>query len=562
MARFKILTAALVSTAALLTPSPAAAHSEGPYVGVEYDQGGAGRPVDGRLPDVERLADDVTRSTDAMLRDVAAERASLPYGDISDQGGEPSLVTYPAPDGSPRSDQYAVSLRQGGRSTGSFVYQVAARKTDTNRERDTSWTSFSFAGAVTVTVHKLAGSASGCQVRPSSAGIATTFAGGACTFTLTRAANVSVEFLPNVTNPVLHPMLVFANPPEADVPPADDPDVLFLGPGVHHLGTVHLQSHQTVYVAGGAWVQANFKGLGVHDVVIRGRGIIDGTYLDTGDQNSNKTQPGLIDIDCHEPGQPPHSACSAAYNSRNVVVDGLTFVNGPRFNVRVLGDHITVHNIKVMSWWYSTDCIWAGSASLVEGNFCKVNDDSLKPMTGNSVIRDNVVWQLENGAPFMISWNILSDQADFHVYDNDVIHAEHYWLSPQAVFRARHATPSHLRRFLFEDIRVEDASWRLFYLILEKHPKWYDPTLGFGQISDIVFRDITAHTPFQQPNVIRGGDPEHTVSNATLADVFVNGTCAASAADGNFDIDPATTDQVRIVKSAHHACSAARSPEE
>ena len=299
----------------------------------------------------------------------------------------------------------------------------------------------------------------------------------------------------------------------------------------------------------------NFKAVGVHDVVIRGRGIIDGSDLDTGDQDANKNAPGLIDIDCHEPGQPPHSACSPAYNSRNVLTEGLTFVNGPRFNVRVLGDHITVHNIKVMSWWYSTDCVWAGTASLVEGNFCKVNDDALKPMTGNSVIRDNVVWQLENGAPFMISWNILTDQSDFHVYDNDVIHAEHYWLSPQAVFRSRHATPGHLQRFLFEDIRVEDASWRLFYLILEKHPKWYDPALGFGRISGLIFRNITAQTPFRQPNVIQGGDPDHLVSDAALEDVFVNGRCAASAADGNFQIDPATTDQVRIVRSADRSCA-------
>jgi hypothetical protein len=541
----------------LLTTGTAAAGGPGPlYTGTEYGQGGSSAAIDGRLPQVEQMADQITRTTDSMLRDLARERATLPYGAIEGTGARPQLTTYPPVAGSPQSDQYSVTLEQFGRRVDSFVYQVAARKADTNREKDTSWTSFSFAGPVTVNVHAQ-GSATGCLVRPGSARIRTHFADGTCSFTLTRAANVSVEFTPNTTNPVLHPMLVFANPPEVDVPPANDPNVVYLGPGLHQLGTVQLHSNQTVYVAGGAWVQGTFKGVGVENVVIRGRGVIDGGYLDTGDQDSNKGQPGLIDIDCHEPGQPPHSACSPAYNSHNIVVDGLTFVNGPRFNVRVLGDHITVHNLKVMSWWYSTDCIWAGTASLVEGNFCKVNDDSLKPMTGDSVIRRNVVWQLENGAPFMISWNILTDQADFHVYDNDVIHAEHYWLSPQAVFRARHATPGHLQRFLFEDIRVEDANWRLFYVILEKHPKWYDPALGFGQLSGLIFRDITAQTPFVRPNVFTGGDPDHTVSDATVADVSIAGTCLANAADGNFEIDPATTDRIRIVKSAHAPCQEA-----
>jgi len=553
MTRLARAGAIVISVAAALVPAtlPAQAGAAGArYQGTEYDQGGVTRPINGPLPQVDQLADQITRSTEDMLREVAAERATLPYGRLDRDSHRPQLTTYPAPAGMTPSDQYEVTLRQGNVTQPSFVYKVNARKTDTNLEQDTSWTSFSFGGTVKVSVRKLQGDATGCLVRPESAGIHAHFADRVCSFTLTRSANVSVEFLPNTTSPVLHPMLVFANPPEADVPPADDPNVLYLGPGVHDLGAVQLHSNQTVYVAGGAWVQASFKGVGVHDVVIRGRGVIDGTVLDTGDQDANKNQPGLINIDCHEPGQVPHSACSPAANSRNILVDGLTFVNGPRFNVRVLGDHITVRNIKAVSWWYSTDCVWAGSMSLVERNFCKVNDDSLKPMTGPSVIRDNVVWQLENGAPFMISWNILTDQANFHIYDNDIVHAEHYWLSPQAIFRSRHATPGHMQRYLFENIRVEDAHWRLFYLILEQHPKWYDPALGFGQVSDLIFRNITAETPFTMPSVVKGANAEHRVYNANFINVSVVGKCLTNAADGNFEIDPGSTDQIRIATTA------------
>jgi hypothetical protein len=527
---------------ALVTPASAQAHPTGRYQGVEYDQGGTSTPIDGSLPATDRLADQITSTTNAMLRGVARERATLPYGDIYGPAHpRPQLQTYPAAPGQAASDQYSVQVAQGRHVEPSFTYQVAARKTDTNLEDDTSWTSFTFAGPVTVAVTKRAGTATGCLVRPTSAGIRTHFAGDTCTFTLTKAANVSVEFEPDTTNPVLHPMLVFADPPETDVPSPHDRNVLYFGPGVHDIGKgIQLHSNETVYVAPGAWVEGAFIGTGVSNVVFRGRGVIDGLFLDTGDQDANKNEPGLIDL----------------ADSHNVVVDGVTFVDGPRFNVRVLGSDVTVHNIKVISWWYSTDCIWAGSDSLVEGNFCKVNDDSLKPMTGPSVIRDNVVWQLENGAPFMISWNIKDDQSDFHVYDNDVIHAEHYWLSPQAIFRARHASPGHLSRYLFENIRVEDASWRLFYVILENN-KWYDPTLGYGQISQLIFRNISSDETFTQPNVFAGIDPQHRVYDVTLENVEVNGTCAADAADGNFSIDPATTDQIRIVRSRAHACPAA-----
>jgi len=531
--------AAAVTAAVLLTAAPAAAQGQPTYHGTEYDQGGTSQPISGAQPAIDAKADQITAATDAMLRDVAAQRATLPYGSIDpDPHPRPALTTYPAPDGTTASDRYAVTVHQGPNVASSFVYKVDARKTDTNRELDTSWTSFSFAGTATVAVRMLTGSATGCLVRPESARIHPWFIGDTCYFVLTKAANVSVEFTPNTTNPVLHPMLVFANPPEVDVPPANDPNVLYLGPGVHDLGRgVPLHDGETVYVAGGAWVKAAFKATGVHNVVFRGRGIIDGLFLDTGDQDANKNEPGLIDL----------------ADSTNVVVDGLTFVDGPRFNVRVLGNDVTVHNIKVMSWWYSTDCIWAGADSLVEGNFCKVNDDSLKPMTGPSVIRDNVVWQLENGAPFMISWNIKTDQSNFHVYDNDVIHAEHYWLSPQAIFRSRHASPGHMQDYLFENIRVEDATWRLFYIILENN-KWYDPTLGYGQISGLIFRDITAETPFTMPSVVAGIDPDHRVSDVSFVNVYMDGACVTDAAGGDFQIDPATTDQVRILRTTQNPC--------
>jgi hypothetical protein len=532
----------------ILTTALPAAAAPGGYMGTEYDQGGTTQAIDGPVPSVDNLANQITASTNEMLAGLARERAQLPYGQIyAPAGARPQLATYPAPAGSPRSDQYAVSVRQGGRAGDSFVYQVAARKTDTNRELDTSWTSFSFAGAVSVTVRKLAGAATGCLVRPQSAAIRATFAGNACSFTLTRPANVSVEFAPDTTNPVLHPMLLFANAPEVDVPKANDPNVLYLGPGFHYLGSgVPLHSNETVYLAGGAWVQAAFKATGVHNVVIRGRGVLDGTFLDTGQQATNASQPGLIDIDCHQAGAAPQTPCSPTANSGNVVIDGLTLVNGPRFNVRVLGDHITVHDVKVVSWWYKTDCIWAGADSLVEDNFCKVNDDSLKPMTGPSVIRDNVVWQLEDGSPFQLSYNLEYDQANFHIYDDDVIHDEHISNNRQAIFSALHAGAAHMQRYLFENIHVEDANWRLFNIILEQN-NFYDPTLGFGQISDLVFRNIRADEPFTQTSVIAGIEPDHRVYDVNIADLNLAGRCARSAADSKLQIDPATTDQIRIM---------------
>ena len=204
--------------------------------GTEYDQGGGtSRRSTARCPTSTRIADQITRST---ARDGARSprtARTLPYGDITPaRRAARRCTTYPGAGRAARvSDQYAVSAcAQRGRSTPSFVYQVAARKTDTNLEEDTSWTSFSFAGAVTVARDASSPGPADRLPGPPCLGARSgrTFAGDTCTFTLTRAANVSVEFDPEHHNPVLHPMLVFANPPEVDVPPARRPERALLRP--------------------------------------------------------------------------------------------------------------------------------------------------------------------------------------------------------------------------------------------------------------------------------------------------------------------------------------------
>ncbi|MGA8116488.1 MAG: hypothetical protein WCA46_22765 [Actinocatenispora sp.] len=533
--RSGILAAAVTATlsASLTTP----AHATGaPYTGHQYDFGGAVTAINGGIATVDAIADSITTSTAGSEAAVASHRASLQYGDVT-PGVGPALSLYPGPAGVPASNQYSVTVD----GQPSFVYRSLAAKHDTNREADTSWTSFSFAGAVTVRVTALAQSGlTGCMVRPGSAAITTSYANNTCTFTMAQPRNVSVEFDPNIHNPIAHPMLVFGNPPENDVPPATgDPNVLYFGPGVHQIGSGNvLHSDETVYLAGGAWVEGAFIANGpVDNVTIKGRGVLDGLFMDTGNQDTNKNQPGMIDI--------------ADQSSQNLLVEGITLVNSPRFNVRALAKYTTIENVKTMSWWYSTDGMVAGNTALVENNFVKSNDDSIKVFWGDEVVRRNTVWQLENGAPFMISWNLEIDPSNVHVYDDDVIHAEHYQIQKSAVFRSLHAGAGTPNRYLFENIRVENANWRLFYLAVENN-KWYDPTLGYGEIDQVVFRDIHAQTTFTHPSVLQGIDGTHKVRDVNFVNVFMDDACQSDA--GNFTIGPAATNAIRIVKSTDGSC--------
>ena len=82
-----------------------------------------------------------------------------------------------------------------------------------------------------------------------------------------------------------HPLFILAHALEEDAPAADDPNVIYFGPGLHRpeRGIVEVKSNQTLYLAGGAVVQAAILVNDAENVTIRGRGILDGSSFDRTD---------------------------------------------------------------------------------------------------------------------------------------------------------------------------------------------------------------------------------------------------------------------------------------
>jgi hypothetical protein len=99
--------------------------------------------------------------------------------------------------------------------------------------------------------------------------------------------------------------------------------------------------------------------------------------------------------------------------------------------------------------------------------------------------------------------------------------------------------------YLFEDIRIENADWRLFYITIDKN-EFADSSRGMGRISNLTFKNITVDGPMKKPNTIKGWDSNHRVSNVLFENVMVNGKYITNAEEGNFEIDPQTTDNIRF----------------
>ena len=117
------------------------------------------------------------------------------------------------------------------------------------------------------------------------------------------------------------PLLLFANPLETDVPKADDPTVLYYGPGTHQVGAIILGDGQTLYLAGGAVVKGAVIARG-SNIRICGRGILDGSD--------------------YEWRKGPHHVTVGIYGE-NVVVEGITIRGSSHWTIVPQGSRHVVH---------------------------------------------------------------------------------------------------------------------------------------------------------------------------------------------------------------------------
>ena len=435
------------------------------------------------------------------------------------------MIIYDPPRGTEASAQYVVEVEQEGKVVRPFVYVSHAQLPRFNQSETTSYAIFSFEGPVTIRVTRRSGPFKQCRILPSSYGVRAEREGNTAVFTLDRPRKVAVEFDGDIT----HPLLLFADEPETGVPDETDPDVIWFGPGEHTPdGPIEPESGQTVYLAGGAVVNALIRASDVENVTIRGKGILNGRIFG------------------HTGGR--HILFNG--NCSNISIRDITIVDSPGFYITTRGSGTHVKNVKGLGWWFNTDGIAPSENSLVEDCFLKCNDDAIKLYHSNTQVYRTTIWQMENGAPFQISWNMNSDNSHFIVKDCDVIHCDHFWDNTNtAVFAAIHGGGGHMSDYLFEDIRIENCDWRLFSIQIR--PNQFARSETLGKISGLHFKDISVTTPDGKPlkriSLFQGWDGQSTVSDVTIENVRVNGILLRDARQGRFELEPNTTSGFRFI---------------
>ena len=410
---------------------------------------------------------------------------------ICAKGAQNKIEVYPAlSENQFMSERYQVSVKSKNESHNSYVYKSPNTyfRFEYDREKmslDNHYTSFSFVGKVKVEIKlPLRKSISSVVVRPLSKHLKATVEGNIVTVELSNAANFYVE----IDGEDKHPLFVFANPIEVNVPCKNDSNVIYFAPGVHEIGykdgpMQNIPSGKTVYLAGGAYVKGLLKSKDNADITVRGRGILSG-----------------IDI----PGNPHYVGIIDAHHGA-ALVEGIIITDAPSGYQGILAVNkkstksSLVDNVKMLGWASNSDCGLLGDNSVIKNCFFKINDDVIKPVKNRILYKDNIVWHQMVGSVIMLGWNNTEPCAGAIVSGLDVIACDRGVVSgsdgtPQAFFNLKNTNGGTYTNILVENVRMETKPYMLFGVDIKINDNGFtnNPAFnkGLGSIDGLIFRNI------------------------------------------------------------------------
>lgn len=468
-----------------------------------------------------------------------------------------TLVNYPVNSdisGSFKSNRFGVKITQNGKTLNSFVYKENNKGNPTwagnfaYMQAANHWTTFSFKNWVKVETRRLDGKAiKTCVIRPKSLKIQPTISGNKCTFTLEKDARVSVEIDENYEieqyidkigkikkHIVKHPLFIFANPIENDIPNKNDPNVIYFGPGVHEIGKNYaIPNNTTVYLAGGSYVVGTFitPQKNPQNITIRGRGILSGEGLsESNSENATWSNHAI--------------AFTYGGGGKNLLIEGITIVD-PLRSCIISYSKTDVRNVKMMSWRHRNDGIAVGNGSTIENNFIKVQDDNIKLYYSDQLVRNNVIWQQTSGSVFKFAWDLNRVAQNNTINSIDIIHSDVFFDYPStepdrpefhstnAIFSAMgFKKDAAFKNNAFKWIRIEERyPLRLMSLrMVSTHQTPYakstwgdERTWASKTISNITIDNISlAGVPWKKSTFY--GNNGGTISNISISNLKIKGT--------------------------------------
>jgi hypothetical protein len=350
----------------------------------------------------------------------AAAMGGPAAGAQADAADGQSLWVYPSPGQEDyRSEHYRVSVEQDGVTREAFCYRT--RSIWHNEfpgdwaahffPDDNNWVTFSFSGSVTAVVEPLGLKAVGVEVRPDPTGVRASLDDGKVRVEITRPGQyyVMVKAEGEPQYDFVHPLFLFANPPETDVPADGAAGVRYFGPGVHDIGPQYrVRAGETVYLAGGAMVRGSlyYEGDGVK---ILGRGVLtdrrqmlERVASALAERAAGKAN--AWDLNHDRMYRDRWATIYGGPDADGALIEGITIVESPFYMVRTHGAGTVFRNLKLMSDLYNNNGIVAGTDHKILDCFFKVEDDVFCWMAPVSETRNCVIWKQDNSCVVQLGY--------------------------------------------------------------------------------------------------------------------------------------------------------------
>ena len=436
------------------------------------------------------------------------------------------VVTYPAGKDVPTIHDFAVEVRQddaAGRWENVDAYPVTFQEVKLEdgvvkrKDQTASYAYFDFDGPVQVRVVS-AKPVRSVRVRPLSYGITPEVKGDTICFTLDRARNLSVE----VNGDIFHNLHLFANPLDSHRPTAKEikkarknkkGNLLYFGPGVHKFpgDTLRVASGTTVYVDGGAWVQATLIADGVENVRVYGRGTV-----------RPKGRGAGVEI----------------RRSRNFEADGIVLSQIPAG----ASDGVKITNVKSMTHygWGDGMNVFASDNIYYNNVFCRNSDDcstvyatrkGFKGGCRNIVMENSTLWA-DVAHPVMIGLHGSATEigpdapadtiCDITYRNIDILDHKEKQIDYQGCFAINCGDNNVVRDITFDNIRVEDFRQGQLVNIRIFFNTKYCAAPGTC-IKNVLFKDIDYNGGNAEMSIIAGYNEDRKVSDITFDNLVING---------------------------------------
>ncbi|MGE5610325.1 MAG: glycosyl hydrolase family 28 protein [Bacillota bacterium] len=419
----------------------------------------------------------------------------------------PKVVTYPAPAGETVTGDYEVwAAGQKMDVYGARVLDAPFAGKEWDYGGPYSFANFDMVGPVEVRITSKR-SLGNVVIRPESSGIKPVLADEhTLTFTLNSPRKLSIE-----PDGKKGPLLLFANPLEANAPKPTDPGVVYFGPGVHKPEKISLGSNQTLYIAGGAVVKAEVLAQG-SNIRILGRGVLDGS-----DWEWRKGPVGNL---------------IAIRNSTDVEVNGITLRGSAHWTIVPRNSQrVTIRNVKLCNSRVQNDdginpC--NSQDVLITDCFIRSDDDcvALKGLdftAANSnveriTVENSILW-CDRARIFLLGHESRAAfMRNVTLRNLDVIH---FTMTP---FLLEPGEDMRLEDITVENIRIHGEGQReLIRLrpVVNQYMRKQVP----GFIRNVQFKNVTVEGRAGEYLVqVEGADAEHDVRGVTFENVSIMGS--------------------------------------